>query len=260
MNNGIALIKEMSEKYEGEVFKTKNFGDCVVLKYNNHSDIEVKFLNSGAIKSVRGQALRNGSVKDRMQPTVYGVGIVGDQPISKDGKHFLSYCSWSGMIERCYDKNKHKTQKYYIGCSVSENFKFYTYFDEWCKMSKGFGLVDTNGRSFELDKDILVLDNKVYSEDTCCFVPSEINSIFTNINFCKRKGDRLIGTYVNRNGKFSARINIEGRLKHVGVYDTREEAFLAYKKEKLQKIYDVANKWRDCVDERIYDKMMTYDF
>lgn len=70
--------------------------------------------------------------------------------------------------------------------SSSENFKHYTYFQDWCSKQVGF-----NVEGFALDKDTLVKGNKVYSEDTCCFVPQEINSLMTKAN--ARRGTYIIG-------------------------------------------------------------------
>lgn len=35
-------------------------------------------------------------------------------------------------------------------------------------------------KGYALDKDILIKGNKVYSPETCCFVPYEINTLVTN--------------------------------------------------------------------------------
>ena len=48
---------EAKEKYEGAVFKTKNYGDVEVVEYLDSYNITVKFLNTGSIKNTKTSAL-----------------------------------------------------------------------------------------------------------------------------------------------------------------------------------------------------------
>ena len=95
-----------------------------------------------------------------------------------------------------------------------------------------------------MDKDIVFKGNKLYSEDTCVFVPREINNLFTTrVRF---RGEFPIGVhYSTGKGKFVAQIskNCDKRI-HLGLFDTPEEAYLAYKKEKECYIKEVAEKWK----------------
>ena len=80
----------------------------------------------------------------------------------------------------------------YLGCKVSDNFKHYTYFFEWCQTQIGF-----EGCDFSLDKDLIYKGNKEYNENNCVFIPIEINNVLT-----KRQLDR--GTFpigVRKHGK-----------------------------------------------------------
>ena len=54
-----------------------------------------------------------------------------------------------------------------------------------------------------LDKDILCKGNKVYSSETCVFVPARINSIILNSQ--NRRGDLPVGVnYNKKTGKYRA--------------------------------------------------------
>ena len=111
---------------------------------------------------------------------------------------------------------------------------------------------------FQLDKDILVKGNKVYSEDTCCFVPAEINYLIIKAN--RIRGKYPIGIYEDKQaGKFKVRISVGGKQKHIGRYYCEKEAFYAYKQAKEAYIKEVAEKWKDKIDPKVYDALMQYD-
>ena len=79
----------------------------------------------------------------------------------------------------------------------------------------GFRCFDEKGKPFNLDKDILVKGNKVYSPSTCIFVPFEINGQFTKAN--TRRGSCPIGvSYAAHTNKFLACIAENNKTKHLG--------------------------------------------
>ena len=259
MNNDHVLANRVRKNYEGKVFKTKTSGDCIVVKYNNNQDILIEFLETGNRKIVRSGALKCGVVKDRGRESVYSFGIVGDMKISSNGVHFASYSVWSSMIERCYSEKRDAKWITYKDCSVSEEFKYYENFKEWCEKQIGFNSKDETGRSFELDKDILFKGNKIYSSETCVFVPLEINQIFRKSERWVDTKETMIGTCLSRNKKHVARIRIKGKLKHLGTFNTEAEAYESYKASKTEHIRSIAEKWRGMIDERVYEILMNYE-
>ena len=235
-------------KYENTVFKTNMCGDCVVIQYRGANDITVKFKDTGFETITALHNLKKGEVKDRLKPSFYGVGVVGEAFVKND----TMYNTWMCMLNRCYGAAHVKENSTYKDCSVSDNFKYYPYFKEWCENQIGFNVLDDKGKTFALDKDILVKGNKVYSEYTCCFVPPEINSLITrytkNNSTCK-------GVYYNTKlGKFSAHL----LGKYIGLFATEIEAFYAYKEAKETYIKEVANKWKDKIDPRVYEALMAW--
>ena len=119
--------------------------------------------------------VKTGSVKDKLLPTVLGIGIVGDKyPTKVDGKHTKEYSIWRGLFKRCYDEKFHKNNITYVECEVVSKFVYYDKFFDWCQNQIGFGI-----DGFEIDKDLLVKGNKYYSEDFCVFLPKEINTALT---------------------------------------------------------------------------------
>ena len=161
------------------------------------------------------------------------------------------------MLQRCYSgsfKNKRPT---YEGCGVSDKFKSYEYFYEWCNEQIGFDN-DSNGNPFQLDKDLLVKGNKVYSESTCVFIPREINQVLTKCT--ASRGEHLIGVYWCKTNKaFKAQVSKnKGKQKNLGLFKTELEAFNAYKQAKEAFIKERANNWRGKIDDRAYKALMSY--
>ena len=237
----------------GKVFSTKNFGDLVVTKYINSRTVHVKFIDTGYETATELKHIRTGQVRDRWKPSVFGVGVIGELPISHGGKHDKEYVFWKGILERCYDEKYHSKQPTYKDCCVSEEFKYYPYFKDWCNKQVGFG-----NKGWCLDKDILVKGNKLYSEDTCCFVPREINSLFALSG--NTRGLNPIGVQFNlEEGNYSARVSRDGKHCHIGTYETKEDAFLWYKEAKELHIKSVAKRWFGKIDQNVFNALMTYE-
>lgn len=239
---------------EGDVFKTKSYGDLIVTKYVNSKAVCVKFVVTGYETTTKASNVIAGSVKDRLLPTVHGIGITGDSQVRVDGKHTKEYRLWNNMLKRCYSVGCQKIRPTYIDCSVSENFRYLQYFKEWCNNQIGFNSVDEKGKPFALDKDILVKGNRVYNEDVCVFVPQEVNLLFTKRD--KSRGEYPIGVSFHKSrGMLTATLN----NKYLGYFNTAEQAFQVYKTAKEAYIKEVANKWKDKIDPKVYEALMNYE-
>ena len=243
----------------GKVCKSKSSGDFKIVKYNNARNVEIKFLKTGFEMTVELGSIRNGEVKDRYLPSVYGVGIIGAkyQP-TINGVNTKEYDLWCSMIQRCYSNTYKKKQPTYEGCEVSDNFKYYEYFYEWCHSQIGFGN-DGNGNPFHLDKDLLIKGNKVYSEDSCVFLPREINQLLVKRE--NMRGKYLIGVHwCNINKVFVAQASKnKGKSEYLGSFNTEIEAFKAYKTAKENFIKEQASKWKSQIDERAYLALINYE-
>ena len=243
----------------GKVCKSKSSGDFKIVKYNDSGNVEIQFLKTGYEVVTRLDCIADGRVKDRYLPSVYGVGIVGAKYQTKvSGVETKEYVLWKSMLARCYSDGYKKKKPTYEGCEVSDNFKSYTYFYEWCNKQIGFGN-DGNGNPFHLDKDLLIKGNKVYNESTCVFIPHGINLLLTKCT--ASRGEYLIGVCWNKKDKaFIARVNKnKGKREHLGFFKTELEAFNAYKEAKEAFVKEQANKWKGKVDERAYEALMNYE-
>ena len=241
-----------------QLFKTNNYGDLVITQLINSTTVHVKFLDTGYETVTQMGHIKRGVVKDKLVPSLYGVGIVGDEVVRVDGKLIKEYMLWSSMLQRCYSTIYQQKRPTYKGCGVSNSFKTYSYFKDWCGKQVGFNRLDDEGKYFTLDKDILLKGNKVYSEDTCCFVPAEINGLF--IKRDARRGNLPIGVkWCRRDKVFISSACLHGKSKHLGSFDNAICAFLAYKQVKEAYIKEVAEKWKDQIDIRVYEALMSYE-
>ena len=242
----------------GKILKSKNSGDFKIVKYNNSRNVEIQFLNTGFEMVVQLTNIKSGSVKDPYSPSVYGVGILGTKyPISEGGRDTKECALWKNMLKRCYNDDCKKKQPTYEDCEASENFKYYEYFYEWCHSQIGFGN-DGNGNPFQLDKDLLVKGNKVYSENTCVFIPREVNSLL--IKREASRGEYLIGVcWCSKDKAFIAQVRKnKGKREWLGYFKTEIEAFNAYKTAKESFVKEQAEKWKGKIDNRAYNALMNY--
>ena len=243
----------------GKVCKSNLSGDFKILKYNDSTDVEIRFLKTGYETVTRLDCIKSGSIKDPYIPSVYGVGILGTKYPSKvNGVLTKEYTLWQSMLRRCYSNtnvcdasnNKYPT---YIDCEVSNKFKSYEYFYEWCNKQIGF-----SSEGWQLDKDLLIKGNKIYSEDSCVFLPQEINQIL--VKRTASRGEHLIGVHwCKRDKAFIAKVNKnKGKQEYLGYFNTELEAFNAYKTAKESFVKEQAEKWKGKIDERAYEALMNY--
>ena len=238
----------------GKVCKSKSSGDFKIVKYNNNRNVVIQFLKTGFEMVARLDHIKSGEIKDPYSPSVFDVGIVGtNYPATVNGRITKEYSRWHSMLERCYSDTFKKKYLTYEGCEASENFKSYEYFYEWCQKQIGF-----NNEGWQLDKDLLIKGNKVYSEDSCVFLPQEINKILTKRT--TSRGEYLIGIYWSKTHKaFKAQVcKNKGGRECLGYFNTELEAFNAYKVAKESFIKEQVNKWKGKIDGRAYNALMNY--
>ena len=175
---------------------------------------------------------------------VYGHGTKGREITRENGEVTKPYKTWSDMLRRCYAPKYQKLKPTYIGCSVCVEWLYFPNFKKW---------FDTHYvEGFQLDKDILITGNKIYSPDTCIFVPQSINKLFTDSG--KTRGNYPIGVSFNKqSGKFVTYVTIDGKLHYLGLFDNAEEAHKAYLIAKKANVLRMAEKWKG----RISDKLLT---
>jgi len=175
--------------------------------------------------------------KIKRNKLVYGVGVndadyVVNPTIKGNRVMCAFYRTWFSMLKRCYSKVYQKKNPTYIGCSVCDEWLTFSNFKEWMQ-SKDF-------KGKQIDKDLKVAGNKIYSPNTCMFVTCAINQLLTN-NAAKR-GLYPQGIDFNKvREKYRAAVRMNGKKKYLGLYTTIKSAELAYLTEKHEIVKQAAN-------------------
>ena len=242
----------MSKVKVGEVYNLNEGGSATVIEYEHSDRVLIRHNDKyGYEQMVQAGHLKRGTVKNPYYPSVCGVGYmgVGRHKISKGIKHFLVYKKWRGMLVRCYCEKYQTKKPSYLGCTVQEEWHNFQVFAEW------FYNNFNGSNNCELDKDLLVIGNKVYSSETCVLIPREINM------FAKRfKKDNGLPVGVGKNGKsYSARIYEEGESKWLGTYENIESALKVYTEAKNRVARNLAFKWKNEISFEAYQALLYWD-
>ena len=249
------VLKSNSIELLGLEFETSRSGKCFIIDYQNCTNVTVMFYDPIFAVKCTMSNLRRGVVNNPFSPRVYGKGFVGIGKYSH--KDVKLYKLWSGMLERAYSSKLHNKLPTYKDVTVCKEWLCLQNFAEWCESQKSFKTKDNRDKSYHLDKDILVKGNKVYSPDTCCFVPAEINTLFVSRR--NDRGDYPLGVHLESStGKFKAQLSYFGKRLCLGTFNTEHEAFNSYKLAKEGLIKDIANKWRGKIDTRVYEALVNY--
>lgn len=163
------------------------------------------------------------------------------------------YPKWCGMRRRCNEKEWMGKYNAYVDCVICDEWDSFESFCEWAE-NPANGYID----GYHLDKDLLVKGNRVYSPNTCCFVPQEINSLVTNCR--KKRGVYPIGVSKSRN-TYLAHLSCYSTHVCIGSFKTPEEAFQAYKHAKEQYVKELAESYfkEGKITEKVYHALMKYE-
>lgn len=135
------------------------------------------------------------------------------------------YLSWKNMLMRCYSKNFQVKNPTYVGCKVCDEWLRFSNFKSWMEQQ--------DWQDKELDKDLLVLGNKVYSPQTCMFIPKSIN-MFLNMN-SKNRDKVPLG--VQKSGTMFVtwcRNPLTKKAGYLGLHETALEAHRVWLKRKQE--------------------------
>lgn len=132
-----------------------------------------------------------------------GVGYNDIEGFSNRNKNYIvakAYSLWHGIINRCYNEKSLIKHPAYKNVTVCEEWLIASNFYKWVlKHSDLFKLTDIK---FALDKDLLSSGSKIYSPDTCIFLPTKINAILARNTVTNKSG--LLGYFkrerVNKDG------------------------------------------------------------
>lgn len=227
----------------------------VVVAYRSAIDIDVQF-EDGTIVNSRADHFKEGTIKNYNYKLFYDIGYIGYGKYRCSTNHKASKCynTWTGILERCYDKKYQNKEPTYKGCSICNEWYNFQNFANW--YDKNFYQI--SNEVMEIDKDILHKGNKLYSPENCIFVPNDINVLFTNRKL--HRGKLPVGVYyVKSRNRYIARVNRNGRQCDLVDYcKTPEEAFIAYKQAKENEIKRVANLYKDKIPKKLYEAMINY--
>lgn len=161
-------------KFIGDRFKTNEGFEIEIIDYLDRHNVLIKFIDNPNYQVyVTMQNIKNGQIKYPYLRTVYGIGYYGHGAYTSRINNCKTeqYIKWFSMFNRCYSEEYQKKQPSYIGCTVSEEFHNFQNFAMWYDKN-----IYKCSYPLELDKDLFVCGNKVYSPSACCFIPKEINN------------------------------------------------------------------------------------
>ena len=233
-----------------------SFGSKMVIKeYRKRVDIDIYFPDyNWTFEHTTYQKFKKGEIKCPYEPRTFSVGYLGEGKYKtrENGKNTNEYKIYHSMLQRCYDLKYQEKHTTYKGCKVEEFLLNFQNMGKWIEDN----YYEVPGEIMCLDKDILYKGNKVYSRDTCIFVPQRINTLFTKRD--NDRGENPIGVSPTSSGNYQAYCNNGYNKKiYLGTYSTKEEGFRVYKQYKEKVIKEVIDSYEGKIPEPFYSKLKT---
>ena len=164
-----------------------NFGSKMIIKeYRNKRDVDVCFPEyDWTSEHAEYKNFKKGGIKCPYEPRTCGVGYLGEGKYKtrENGTNKKEFNIWHHTLRRCYDPKYQEKHPTYKDCKVEDYLLNFQNMHEWIDEN----YYEIPGEEMCLDKDILCKGNKIYSRDTCIFVPQRINKLFTKSDKARGK-------------------------------------------------------------------------
>lgn len=238
----------------GDTFLTKRCGICTVIEYVSYVEVYVKFEDGNIVKT-RVQSLGKGHCRNLNSKLVLGVGI-NDMLGAEKTKEFIKQRQmWFGILQRCFSIKLLERRPTYKNCKVSESWLWLSNFIKDIKSIENYEKSLNEG--WQLDKDLLSNEGKLYSKDTCCFIPRSLNLVLSS--YPKKLNGLPKGVKLSKGGRYFAILQKEGNQIFLGSYDSVEEASRVYNIAKKEHLLNIADSIKDIVPENVYKALVNFN-
>lgn len=242
----------------GEIRENTNGTKMKIIKYIRSDNIFVEFQDEYKyVVNCQYKEFKLGKIKNPYDKKVFAIGYlgVGNHLPYKYKEKTNVYNCWVRMLQRCYSEEYQIHKPTYENKYVCEEWHCFQNFADW--FDKNYYEINELGKT-ELDKDILIKGNTVYSPTTCIFVPKRINQLFLKSN--ASRGYFPIGVSENSDcNSFRSRLHtLKGEI-YLGSFSDKFEAHTKYKIAKEKYIKEVAEDYKAKIPEKLYDALYKYE-
>ena len=251
---------------EGQYVVNPKGSGATCISYVDSEHIIIQFDNSDITLKTKWGCFKKGKFKSPFDKNKFGGYLGMLNIVDSNGKNPPEYELWMSMLKRCYSESIKRNRPTYDEVTCCEEWMCFKNFKEWLVGQPNYEKWKNDTKNWCLDKDILAEQNhykkRIYSSDTCCLVPSSVNSLFVKVDALR--GEYPIGVYFSKKeAKFKAQCQNPFTKKYInlGRYDTPEEAFFVYKSYKEKMIKQVAKHEYSLnnITKSCYEAMMNYE-
>jgi hypothetical protein len=183
-------------------------------------------------------------IVDNIKPTRYGWGVKDvnyavrkylelPRVNGKQSHKLIWSCPyhiiWQNMLKRCFSIKVQEVQTTYVGCTIHEDWKYLSNFIKWVDSQP-----NRDWQNCQLDKDLLFSGNKIYSPETCVFIPQKLNGFI--LDSYRSRGLLMLGVSSSKRVKkpFTAQCKnpFSDESSYIGMYTTELEAHKAWQAKK----------------------------
>ena len=223
----LLMLKKYCRKHIGYVGKT-NEGYTIKVIDGGSKKSYVTIQIEDWINEVVFTSVKKGEVKYPYHPSVCNTGYIGVGKYSTK-THKKVYGRWHSMLYRCHNPNEIQRLSTYAEVTICVKWYNFQNFAKWYEEN-----YPTDGEEYDLDKDLLQGESKIYSPDTCIFIPHKLNTFMTNAQSNNASG--YTGVYWNKQKKrWTTQMFINNKHKHLGHFKNIEDASNTYKRARAER-------------------------